>query len=32
LDEPVAMGDDIDVELSDEWGEMEHEHDSIWDY
>ncbi|KAH8490079.1 hypothetical protein H0E87_022559 [Populus deltoides] len=32
LDEPMAMGDDIDVELSDEWGEMEHEHDSIWDY
>ncbi|KAJ6877774.1 hypothetical protein NC651_030503 [Populus alba x Populus x berolinensis] len=32
LDEPVAMGDDIDVELSDEWGEMEHEHSPIWDY
>ncbi|KAJ6757831.1 ETHYLENE-RESPONSIVE TRANSCRIPTION FACTOR ERF042-RELATED [Salix koriyanagi] len=30
--EPPAMGGDIDVELSDEWGEMEHEHDSIWDY
>ncbi|KAJ6379527.1 hypothetical protein OIU76_016213 [Salix suchowensis] len=30
--EPPAMGGDIDVELSDEWGETEHEHDSIWDY
>uniref|UniRef100_A0A6N2M8H9 AP2/ERF domain-containing protein n=1 Tax=Salix viminalis TaxID=40686 RepID=A0A6N2M8H9_SALVM len=30
LEEPVIMGDDICVEYSDEWGEMQH--DSIWDY
>ncbi|CAK7327858.1 unnamed protein product [Dovyalis caffra] len=30
LDEPMIMGNHIDVEFSDQWREMEH--DSIWDY